>query len=204
MPRTFDLIVIGAGWSDLYAAKYARAAGLSVCILEDREGLGGVWKFSDDPACVTVMDNTLSSLSRHVTEASDFAMETTSANLFPHQEALEHLRADARRFDLTGLIETNARVCESEKSAELWTVRTTDGRQLSGRRLAVCTGVHQTRRAITGPVAGFAGQLIQAGDINRASDLNLGPGDHVVIYGGGETAADLVNDLAIATQAGIT
>ena len=204
MSQTFDLIVIGAGWSGLYAAKYARAAGLSVCILEDREDLGGVWKFSDNPARVTVMDNTLSSSSRHVTEASDFAMETTSANLFTHQEALEYLRAYARRFDLTGLIETHARVCDTEKSGDLWTVRTTDGRQFTGGRLAVCTGVHQSRRAVTGPVAGFGGHLIHAGDIKRASDLNLGPGDHVVIYGGGETAADLVHDLAIGTEARIT
>ena len=44
-----DLIVIGAGWSGLLACKYAKENGLNVVVLEGRENIGGVWKFSEDP-----------------------------------------------------------------------------------------------------------------------------------------------------------
>lgn len=204
MPDLVDLIVIGAGWSGLYAAKYARAAGLSVRILEDREDIGGVWNYSDDPDRVTVMRNTVSSSSRHTTEASDFAMETTTANFFCHEEALDYLRAYAAHFGLIDLIDTHARVERCEKQDGVWIVRTADGRAFSAHRLAVCTGVHQSRRGITGPAADFGGAKIHAGDIKHAADLGLGPDDHVVIYGGGETASDLVHDLATQTEARIT
>ena len=199
-----DLIVIGAGWSGLYAAKYARAAGLSVLILEDRDDIGGVWNYSDDPERVTVMRNTVSSSSRSTTEASDFGMETTQANFFTHGEALEYLRAYAARFDLTDRIVANARAARCEKRDGLWHVHTADGRAFTAARLAVCTGVHQTKRPITGPAAAFGGAQIHSGDLKHPCDLGLGPDDHVVIYGGGETASDIVHDLATQTQAQIT
>ena len=73
-----DVCIIGAGWSGLYACKYALENGLQPIVLERREGLGGVWNYTDDPATTTVMKSTVSSSSRVVTEASDFFMDETS------------------------------------------------------------------------------------------------------------------------------
>lgn len=204
MEKIVDLLVIGAGWAGLYAAKYAREAGLTVAILEAREDLGGVWNFSDDPATITVMRNTVSSSSRHVTEASDFAMGEAAGTFFRHQDAIAYLRAYADNFALRPCIVTGARVEEADKSDGVWSVRTCDGRRFAARKLAVCTGVHQRRRPITGPVLQFTGERMHAGDIKDPADLCLGAGDHVVVYGGGETAADIVNDLAAGSDAEIT
>lgn len=204
MGKQVGMVVIGAGWAGLYAAKYAREAGLSVAILEARSDLGGVWNYSDDPDTITVMKNTVSSSSRHVTEASDFSMGADAGNFFGHEDALRYLRAYADRFDLTRDIVFGARVCTAEKDGDLWVVRTQDGRSFAAARLSICTGVHQRRRPITGPVLDFTGRCMHAGDIKHPGDLDLGPEDHVVIYGGGETAADIVHDLAKGTEARIT
>jgi dimethylaniline monooxygenase (N-oxide forming) / hypotaurine monooxygenase len=204
MNNTVDLLVIGAGWAGLYAAKYAREAGLSVQILEARDDLGGVWNYSDDPSTITVMKHTVSSSSRHVTEASDFSMGTAAGNFFTHQDALSYLKRYAEHFDLNRCIIKNARVETTEKTDDIWTVRTFDGRRFTAKALSICTGVHQRRRPITGPVEHFQGQRLHAGDIKHPGDLQLGPQDHVVVYGGGETAADIVQDLAANSKAQIT
>ncbi|TDK50656.1 flavin-containing monooxygenase [Antarcticimicrobium luteum] len=204
MEKPVDVLVVGAGWAGLYAAKYARDAGLSVLILEARDDPGGVWNYSDDPSLITVMKNTVSSSSRHVTEASDFSMGKAAGNFFRHQDALRYLKDYADRFDLTSRIVTQARVEQAEKQGDEWSVRTCDGRSFTARRIAVCTGVHQRRRPITGPVGNFQGQRIHAGDIKTPGDLRLGSKDHVVVYGGGETAADIVQDLAAGSEAQIT
>ncbi|MDF2234814.1 NAD(P)-binding domain-containing protein [Albimonas sp. CAU 1670] len=198
------LLVVGAGWAGLYAAKYARAAGLEVMLLEGREDLGGVWNYSDDPGVVTVMRNTVSSSSRHVTEASDLSMGEAAGNFFRHEDALAFLRAYAERFGLSDRIVTGAKVAEARKEDGIWRVETADGRVFRAERLAIATGVHQRRRPITGPAAGFAGKLVHAGDLKHPLDLGAGPGDHVVVYGGGETAADIIHDLASGTGADVT
>ncbi|WMS43235.1 NAD(P)-binding domain-containing protein [Acuticoccus sp. MNP-M23] len=199
-----DLLVVGAGWAGLYAAKYARSAGLSVTILEARDDLGGVWNYSDDPETITVMKTTVSSSSRHVTEASDLAMDDAAGNFFRHEDALLYLRRYADRFGLTPLIVTGARVAGTFKAGGVWQVRTVDGRLFRAERLAVCTGVHQARRPITGPASTFAGTCLHAGDVKDVAALALTDGDHVVVYGGGETAADIVQDVATTTEAQIT
>ena len=204
MKTTIDLLVIGAGWAGLYAAKYAREAGLEVTLLDGRDDLGGVWNYSDDPATITVMRNTVSSSSRHVTEASDFSMGSEAGTFFRHDDALAYLRRYAERFGLAERILTSARVASAHKTDGLWQVETQDGRRFSAQRLAVATGVHQTPRPITGPVTDFTGTLLHTAAIKHPLDLGVGAGDHVIVYGGGETAADIVHDLAIGTDAEIT
>ena len=49
-----DVIVLGAGWSGLVACKYALEEGLSIVAIEKREGIGGVWRYSDDPSIPTI------------------------------------------------------------------------------------------------------------------------------------------------------
>lgn len=204
MNTPVGLLVIGAGWAGLYAAKYGRDAGLDVMILEARDGIGGVWNYSDSPDTITVMRNTVSSSSRHVTEASDFSMGADAGNFFTHGDALLYLRRYADRFGLTERIVTGARVEKARKTDGIWHVETQDGQIFCAERLAIASGLHQKFRPITGPAADFTGNLIHAGEIKQASDLNIGDGDHVVVYGGGETAADIVHDLATHTSADIT
>ena len=40
-----DVVIIGAGWSGLLCCKYVREHNLTVKVLEQRDDVGGVWKF---------------------------------------------------------------------------------------------------------------------------------------------------------------
>ncbi len=93
-----DVIIIGAGWSGIYACKYAIENGLKPVVLERRSEIGGVWNYSDDPAITTVMKSTISSSSRIVTEASDFFMDESVGHFMHHRDIIQYLRHTSRNL----------------------------------------------------------------------------------------------------------
>jgi len=196
--RPIDVLIVGGGWSGLYAGKYAKAEGLEVCILEARESLGGVWNFSECKAHVTVMQDTVSSSSRAVTEASDFAMSDAVGNFMHHRDVFKYLEAYADHFDLLDQIHFNCHVVSAEKDAArgVWTIHTADGRAFKARHVVICAGVHQSAREIGPPVDSFKGYVYHAGEFKHFDDFDPGEEDHVVVYGGGETASDIISILA--------
>lgn len=66
-----DVTVIGAGWSGLVACKYMLEEGLSVMAIEKRDGIGGVWRYSDDTTIPTVMKSTCCTSSMTFNDMSD-------------------------------------------------------------------------------------------------------------------------------------
>ncbi|NEX16771.1 MAG: hypothetical protein C1943_09115 [Halochromatium sp.] len=50
----------------------------------------------------------------------------------------------------------------------------------------------------------FTGAVVHTAELKHPLDLGVGAGDHVIVYGGGETATDVVHDLATGTAAEIT
>ena len=43
--EVLDVIIIGGGWSGLLCCKYARQQNLTVRVLEQRDDVGGVWRY---------------------------------------------------------------------------------------------------------------------------------------------------------------
>ena len=191
-----DVLIIGAGWSGLYAAKYAKAEGLRVKILEARDDLGGVWNYSESKDIITVMKNTISSSSRNVTEASDFGMSSKAGNFMRHQDVMEYLRDYANHFNLNEDIIFNSRIVSADKNEKHeWEVTTENGEKYYSTNLVVCCGVHQTKRKIDEPVSSFSGNIYHAGDFKHFENFNVSKEDHVIVYGGGETASDVIDEL---------
>lgn len=194
--KLLDVVIVGAGWSGLYAAKYANEEGLSVKVLESRNNFGGVWNYSESAELITVMRDTVSSSSRHVTESSDFPMSEKAGNFMRHQDVMEYLHAYSQRFDLLKDIEFNVRVVSADKTAENeWQIVTSRQETFYAKHLVVCTGSHQSKRKIAGPVSSFSGQLHHAGDFKHFDDFDVSADDHVIVYGGGETASDIIDQL---------
>ena len=81
---TYDALIIGGGWSGLYAAKYIREEGFSTLTLESRDDIGGVWTYSVDPTIPTVTNSTWTTASTGMIEASDFPMKIRGTNKHEH------------------------------------------------------------------------------------------------------------------------
>ena len=107
-----DVTIIGAGWSGLMACKSMLEEGLSVITLEKRDGIGGLWLYSDDPNEPTVMQSTCTTSSSCLTEMSDFPMPE-EIGMFPHHiDVLEYLQSYAKHFKLMPHIRLNTGVLQ--------------------------------------------------------------------------------------------
>ncbi len=204
--ESIDVCIIGAGWSGIYACKYALENGLNPVVLERRSDIGGVWNYSDDPEITTVMKSTISSSSRIVTEASDFFMDETVGHFMHHEEVIDYLRQYIARFQLQPYLHFGCQVVQVKKTGQHWHVSwEQDGKTqtLQATNLAVCAGLHNKKKPVTRPVADFSGTIIHAGDIKEIRPADFTEQDRVLVYGGGETASDII-DLLVKTPAAIT
>ena len=193
-PKHHDVTVIGAGWSGLAACKYMKEEGLSVIALEKREGIGGVWLYSDDPDLVTVMKTTRCTSSSTFTEMSDFPMPE-EIGMFPHHtDVLKYLHAYADHFNLMPHILLNTGVKKAEKRGEVWWIQCENGDEYTSNNLVVTNGPQQipNRELESSVLKGFTGKIYHAGEIKGVSEEHRGK--RLLVVGGGETGSDICID----------
>lgn len=78
-----------------------------------------------------------------------------------------------------------------------------ESKRLEVDKLAVCAGLHNKKKPIGEPISNFTGKIIHAGDLKAIEETDFTEGDRVLVYGGGETASDIV-DLMAKTPAKVT
>lgn len=139
----YDVIIIGAGWSGLLSCKYALEENLSVKVIEKREDVGGVWKFSPDPNITTVMKNSTTSSSNTVTEISDFPMPTRIGDFPKHQDIKSYLDDFANKHNLRRHIHFGTSVKKVHKIKNVWYIETHNNKEYRSKNVIVCSGVHQ-------------------------------------------------------------
>ncbi len=204
--KGMDVCIIGAGWSGIYACKYAVENGMNPIVLERRSDIGGVWNYSDDPEITTVMKSTVSSSSRVVTEASDFFMKEEVGHFMHHEDIISYLRDYIEKFDLGRYLRFSCEVKSVQKVDGRWQVsfeQDGESKRVVADKLAVCAGLHNKKKMIGQPIANFTGTIIHAGDLKAIDSADFSAGDRVLVYGGGETSSDIV-DLLVKTPARIT
>ena len=192
-PNTYhnDVTVIGAGWSGLVTCKSMLEEGLSVVAIEKREGIGGVWRYSDDPTIPTVMKSTCCTSSTTVTELSDFPMPE-EIGMFPHNiDVREYLESYAEKFNLMPHIRLNTGVSQVKKVDKTWHVTSSNGDIYTSTNLIIATGVIQkpNRELENTTLKGYTGKIFHASEIK--APLEEYRGKRLLLLGGGETASDL-------------
>ncbi|WP_283613396.1 flavin-containing monooxygenase [Mycolicibacterium poriferae] len=136
----FDVIVVGAGFSGLYALHHLRELGLRVRVLEKAHAVGGTWLVNRYPGARCDIESIEYSYSFSEEIQQEWAWtETMSAQ--PEIEAYLNFVAD--RLDLRRDIDFDTTVVAmsySDEAAE-WTVRTEGGATVAAPFVVAATGI---------------------------------------------------------------
>lgn len=190
-----QVCVIGAGAAGLVTAKHLLEEGLSVEVLEKRDGLGGLWYF--DQATVGVASSTSATTSKTYLQFSDFPMRDDMPFFPHHSEYLAYLHDYAQHFGLFDVLRFEHEVLRVEQTTAGWTVTVQHQGQRSTRSydaVVVCSGLHHVPLMPDLPGREtYTGTYIHSSLLKDVADLK---GKRVVVVGGGESAADLIHELA--------
>ncbi len=162
--RTFDALIIGAGFAGLYQLHCLRdRLGLSVQVLEAGEGVGGTWYWNRYPGARCDSE----SHSYGFTFSEALAREWAWTERYPEQpEVLRYLNFVADRLDLKRDIRFGTRVVAAryDDAANLWHVTTEAGERLTAKFLIAAVGCLSTANVPKIPgLENFAGRWYHTG-----------------------------------------
>ncbi|QNS06803.1 flavin-containing monooxygenase [Streptomyces xanthii] len=163
MPEQVDVVIVGAGFSGLYAAYRMRALGLTVAGFERGDGPGGVWYWNRYPGarCDVESVDYSYSFDKELEQEWDWSEKYAT-----QPEILRYVEHVAERHDLLRHFTFGTSVVSAELDEERlrWTVRTDDGRVVEARYVLTCVGCLSTAHTpqIEG-VADFAGASYHTG-----------------------------------------
>jgi cyclohexanone monooxygenase len=135
----FDVVVVGAGVSGLYALHHFRELGFTVHVVEAGDGVGGTWYWNRYPGARCDVP----SMEYSYGFSPELEQEWEWTEVFPAQEELErYFNHVADRFDLRRDIQLSTRVTAAtyDDDAARWLVETDRGDRFSAQFLVMGTG----------------------------------------------------------------
>jgi cyclohexanone monooxygenase len=136
----FDVIVIGAGFSGLYALHHLRAQGLSVRVLEMAENVGGTWLFNRYPGARCDIE----SIEYSYSFSEEIQQEWVWTETMPAQPEIEaYLNFVADRLDLRRDIAFHTEVVAMtfDEPAALWRLQTRAGESFAAPFVVAASGI---------------------------------------------------------------
>ncbi|KAL3111367.1 hypothetical protein niasHT_019597 [Heterodera trifolii] len=200
--------IVGAGACGLACARWALAYGFRPVVIERRQNLGGLWRYTDDPLpdeLATVMRCTVTNSSKELTAFSDFPPDPQLPNYMRHDRMLAYLAAYARHHNLEQYIlfgQKVTKICRSPNYAETgqWTVQRENegnGEQIEDifHCVLVAIGHHAKPNWPNWEgMAKFGGKIIHSHDFRRVSpDMEQKVN---VVVGASDSAADMAVELS--------
>ena len=137
--ENLDVVVVGAGFSGLYALYLLRQRGLKVRVLEAGTNVGGTWYWNRYPGART--DSTSDVYQYWFSE--ELLDEWQWSERFAAQPETErYLNFVADKFELRRDIQFRTRVAGAELNAagDGWLIATEQGERLQAQHLLMCTG----------------------------------------------------------------
>ena len=138
--ESYDVLIIGAGVTGLYALYRLRGLGLSVRVIDEASGVGGTWYWARYPGCRFDSE----SYSYGYSFSDELLQEWDWEEHYAGQPETErYLNYVADKFDLRKDIQFNTRV-KSATYNEIenhWLVEGMDGRKFSGQFLVTAVGL---------------------------------------------------------------
>ncbi len=199
--RMPSVCIIGAGVSGLTACKALGDFGVPHVCFEGSDEVGGNWYFQNPNGVSSAYRSLHIDISKPSISFRDFPMPDRYPDYPHHTHIFEWLRDYADAFALRERIRFNTRVSGAERgSGGGWRITLDDGTVHAFDALLVCNGHHWSPRSPEFP-GSFAGPQIHSHDYVDPSDpLDL-YGKRVLVVGIGNSAVDIVSELARKTVA---
>ncbi|HEY4427926.1 MAG TPA: NAD(P)-binding domain-containing protein [Solirubrobacteraceae bacterium] len=193
--------IIGAGVSGLTACKALSDFGVPHTCFEASDEVGGNWYFQNPNGVSSAYRSLHIDISKPSISFRDFPMPDRYPDYPHHSHIFEWLRDYADAFALRERIRFNTRVTHVQRGPQGgWQLSLEDGGGETFDALLVCNGHHWNPRYPDFP-GSFDGQEIHSHDyVDPSTPLDL-YGKRVLVVGIGNSAVDIVSELARKTVA---
>ncbi|MBV9565373.1 MAG: NAD(P)/FAD-dependent oxidoreductase, partial [Bradyrhizobium sp.] len=137
--KTFDAVVVGAGFAGMYMLHRLRGLGLSARVFEAGGGVGGTWYWNRYPGARCDVESMQYSFSFSEELDQEWSWSEKYA---PQPEILNYANHIADRFDLRRDIVFDTRVTAAtfDERAELWRIETDRGDEVSAQFCIMAVG----------------------------------------------------------------
>jgi cation diffusion facilitator CzcD-associated flavoprotein CzcO len=196
-----SVCIIGAGVSGLTAGKALSDFDVPYTCFEASDDVGGNWYFQNPNGTSSAYRSLHIDISKPSISFRDFPMPDRYPDYPHHTHIFEWLRDYADAFALRDRIRFDTRVERAERGPDGgWAITTDDGETQAFDALLVCNGHHWDPRTPDFP-GSFDGPAIHSHDyIDPKQPLDL-HGKRVLVVGIGNSAVDIVSELARKTVA---
>ena len=192
----YDAIVVGAGFSGLYALYQLRRRGYTVRVLERGDGVGGTWFWNRYPGarCDAPSVDYSHSFSADLEQEWDWTERYAA-----QPEILEYIQHVADRFELRRdvQLETMVEAAHFDEDRGRWKVTTDTGETYDCQHLVMATGCLSNRKD---PSSEFPGLSEFEGEWQMTSDWPAGgvdfTGKRAMVIGTGSTGVQVIPQVA--------
>ena len=194
----FDAIVIGAGFSGLYALHRLRELGMRAVILEKADSVGGTWLFNRYPGARCDIE----SIEYSYSFSDEIQQEWVWTETMPAQPEIEaYLNFVADRLDLRRDIRFNTNVVAMtfDEAASTWRVETEAGESFTAPFVVAAVGHPVGTAGTRHPRNGHLRGDVAVHQPLAQEDVDL-TGKRVGVIGTGSTGVQLIP--VVAEQAG--
>jgi dimethylaniline monooxygenase (N-oxide forming) len=188
-------VVIGGGWSGLFALKYLLGEGLDAHLYESRAYIGGIWHYDESENVGGVYRTAHATSSKTFLHASDFPFPSSIGEFPSHEEVLDYLHSYANHFQLWPNIHLNSKITRVEPQ---WSIILNDGlKVIDCDYLVVCSGQHQIANdpRHSHPFDQFTGTFSHSISYKTPFHDQF-INKRILVVGGGETGSDLAVELS--------
>jgi cation diffusion facilitator CzcD-associated flavoprotein CzcO len=192
--RSYDAVIVGAGFAGLYMLHRLRNLGLSARLYEAGTGVGGTWYWNRYPGARVDVE----SLEYSYSFSTELDAEWKWSERYATQpELLKYLNHVADRFDLRSDIQLETRVTAAhfDEAANRWSVTTDKGETVSARYCVMATGC----LSVANDIAFEGAESFQGRSFRTSSWPREGvdfTGERVAVIGTGSSAIQTIPMIA--------
>ena len=197
--KTYDAVVIGAGFAGLYMLHRLRQLGMTARVYESGDGVGGTWYWNRYPGARCDVE----SMQYSYSFSEELQQEWEWTERYPKQaEILTYINHVADRFELRPDIQLETRVVSAayDEASRRWTVETDHGDKVTAQYVISAAGCLSAARVPEIPgLENFTGKQYHTGHWpHEPVDFT---GQRVGVIGTGSSGIQIIPVLARQAKA---